>query len=263
MTHITDKTDTITVFCLNLRFGLADDGPHSWKYRKHAYPDLLESHAADFYGFQEANDFQATFLSDILADYKMIGQRLPAPDNWQNNIIFYHNTWKCLNSAHFYLSSTPDTPSKFQDSQWPRQCTMGSFQKGGFRITVVNTHFDFKPEVQRKSASLILERLNQIKAWQPVVLMGDLNAGPHSSCIEEFKGSSGGFKSAHPSENNGTHHDFSGVAQEPPIDWILYRGGLERVDSAIIKKKWKGHFPSDHFPITATFTKTGRCIQPQ
>lgn len=257
MTEITENIGNITIFCLNLRFGLADDGPNSWKYRKHGYPDLLKNHISDFYGFQEANDFQVAFLRDILVDYNMIGQRLPAPHNWQNNIVFYHKSWRCLNSSHFYLSNSPDTPSKFQESQWPRQCTMGSFQKGGFRITVVNTHFDFKPDVQRKSASLILDRLKQKDACEQVVLMGDLNAGPDSSCIAEFTRCSAGFKSALQFTEGGTHHDFSGISQGVPIDWILYRGGVDRVDSAIIKQRWKGYYPSDHFPITATFRNTG------
>lgn len=34
------SNSNITVFCLSLRFGLADDAPHNWDIRKHAYPSL-------------------------------------------------------------------------------------------------------------------------------------------------------------------------------------------------------------------------------
>lgn len=244
---------SIRFFCLNLRFGLADDGHDSWTYRKHCYPPMLAQYPCDFYGFQEANDFQVTYLRDLLPDYGMIGCRTPAPDRWQHNVIFHHRRWKCLKSDHFYLSHTPDHPSKFSQSRWPRQCTIGVFQKDDIRITVTNTHLDFKPEIQHKSALLILDRLHQTVPHSPVVLMGDLNAGPDSSCIAEFTGRTSGFKSAIPLSSEGTHHGFSGVSQGPIIDWILYRGDLEKRDAIIVTDQFNGRYPSDHFPLTASF----------
>lgn len=244
----------IRFFCLNLRFGLADDGADSWTYRKQCYPSLLEHHPCDFYGFQEANDFQITYLQGELTHHDTIGQRIPAPDNWQHNIIFHHRSWKCLSSDHFYLSRTPDVPSKYSRSKWPRQCTMGVFQRGDIRLAVINTHFDFDPEIQRRSARLILERVNRDATGLPVVFMGDLNAGPDAGCIEELTRRSSGFKSALPQPSGGTHHGFTGVAQGPCIDWIFYRGGLERADAAIVTERYDGRYPSDHFPLTASFS---------
>lgn len=241
--------ETIHFFCLNLRFGLADDGPDNWKFRKRCYPDLLKAHPCDFYGFQEANDFQIAYLQGLLPEYDMIGQRSPAPDYWQNNVLFHHRRWRCLQSNHFYLSRTPDRPSKFSQSQWPRQCTMGIFQMAGFEVTVANTHFDFEPEIQRKSASLILKHLRHMAPRQPAVLMGDLNAGPDASCIAELTSRTGGFKSALPSSSDGTFHGFKGVAQGPPIDWIFYRGDLEKAGATVITDRYAGRYPSDHFPL--------------
>jgi len=245
--------DAIRFFCLNLRFGLADDGPDSWPHRKQCYPPLLRSHPSDFYGFQEANDFQITYLQELLVDYDMIGRRTPAPDHWQHNIIFYHRRWECTKRDHFYLSRTPDVPSKFTRSRWPRQCTVGVFQKSEMGITVINTHFDFEPEVQQKSAEVILERVDQITPRATAVLMGDLNAGPDASCIATFTSQVAGFKSALPQTSGGTHHGFSGVAKGPNIDWILYRGNVERDGAAIVTSQYNSRYPSDHFPLIATF----------
>ena len=244
---------TIRFFCLNLRFGLADDGPDSWAFRKQCYPALLHDHICDFYAFQEANEFQIAYLHNLLTDYDVIGRRSPAPDSWQHNIIFHHRRWRCLQNDHFYLSRTPDIPSKFSQSQWPRQCTLGVFQRGDVRICVVNTHFDFKPQVQRKSALLILKRLHQLAPQMPTVLLGDLNAGPNADCIAKLTSRSSGFKSALLPVSEGTHHAFRGVAQGPPIDWIFYRGGLEKDEAAIVTDQYEGQYPSDHFPLTALF----------
>jgi len=256
MTIAPDKglsSGTFRVFCLNLRFGLADDGPNNWEYRRHAFPHLLSEYPSDFFAFQEANHFQIEYLNGLLPQYGLIGQRSPAPDYWQNNIIFFHRRWQCVHRQHFYLSDTPDRPSKFKDSRWPRQCTMGTFQNIDSRLTVINTHFDFESEVQERSAELILSRLAQLSPSWPVLLVGDFNAGPQSACMQVFTKNPWDFRSAFRPAEHGTHHTFNGVAQCEPIDWILYRGGLQKCGAELVTQQVNGRYPSDHFPLTATF----------
>lgn len=251
-THGETTNEAIRVFCLNLRFGLADDGPNSWRHRKACYPVLFDRYPCDIYGFQEANDFQIIYLQELLPDYDVIGWRSPAPGYWQNNIIFHHRSWECIDSQHFYLSATPDVPSKFARSRWPRQCTMGRFKKGKRQIAVINTHFDFEAEVQHKSALLILERLNLFTPSDSAVIMGDLNAGPGSSCLTELTSRAAAFRNAAVGPIQGTHHGFTGIAEGPPIDWILYRGNIALNDAAIVTEQFEGRYPSDHFPLTAS-----------
>jgi endonuclease/exonuclease/phosphatase family metal-dependent hydrolase len=248
-----DPSNDLSVMSLNLRFGLADDGSNSWPYRSVAYPDLIKQHPCDFYAFQEANDFQIAFLAELLGDYRCIGQRRPAPDYWQNNVIFYHERWRCLDHQHFYLSDTPDLVSQFSGSRWPRQCTMGNFIRQGLRLTVVNTHFDFKAEVQRRSAQLICRRLDRLAPAWPIVLMGDLNAGVNSSCLAVFAAYGDGFKSAVQTPEAGTHHAFDGRPRGGAIDWILYQGGLKVNKAQVVTGKYHGYYPSDHFPLEAAF----------
>ena len=70
--RLTTKSDNpfhIKAMTLNLRFGLADDGPNSWPFRKKTLEPLLSEYPCDVYAFQEANDFQISFLSTLLPDY--------------------------------------------------------------------------------------------------------------------------------------------------------------------------------------------------
>lgn len=244
---------------LNLRFGLADDGPNSWVSRRIAYPDLLRRHPCDFYAFQEANDFQISFLADLLDGYDLIGRRSPAPDYWQNNVIFFQKRWRCLHRQHFYLSDTPDVPSQFSGSRWPRQCTIGTFMHGCRKITVVNTHFDFEAEVQRRSALLVCKRLDCLTPVWPVVLMGDLNAGADSSCMAVFTAHGNGFQSALDPQGKRTHHGFKGQTEGQAIDWILYSGRLMVRSAQVVTGMYCGFFPSDHFPLTAEFCWLPAC----
>lgn len=243
---------------LNLRFGLADDGPNNWKHRCQAYPDLFEAFPCDLYAFQEANDFQIDYIDNLLGNYHHIGQYQPAPERWQNNVIFFHPTWRCVSQEHFFLSTTPEVPSKFSQSRWPRQCTIGLFQKSQRQLLYVNTHFDFDPEVQRRSALLIQQRLLRHGQKWPTVLAGDFNAAPSSSCYETFTATQERmvrFKNAFdPSAWKGTHHGFKGRCGAEPIDWILYRGNLTVQSTQVVTQRFKGFYPSDHFPLTATFS---------
>jgi endonuclease/exonuclease/phosphatase family metal-dependent hydrolase len=249
-----------SVFTLNMRFGLAADGPNNWSVRKKSFPDLLEHHPSDFYCFQEANDFQIDDLQRILNNCRFIGKRGPSPKFWQNNIIFYRDPWECLFHDHFFLSHTPAIPSRFKASKWPRQCTMGVFQKGGFRFICITSHFDFDPEVQVMSARLILERLATLPAGLPVVICGDFNATPSAPCYRLFTGAdksvtdpAAGFKNVFSEPFPGTHHGFTGCRDGRHIDWMLYRGNISNTDARVAADDFNGMYPSDHFPLWAAF----------
>ena len=242
-----------SILNLNLRFGLAADGANSWPFRAKAYPPLFDAYPSDFYTFQEANGFQVDFLRRLLPQYGVIGERRPAPDFWQSNVIFHHRRWRCISHDYFFLSETPDIPSKFDKSQWPRQCTMGVYQCNGHSVAVINTHFDFDPEIQRRSAELISRRLRSWIRPGPAVLAGDFNTEPGSSAYEVFSSNQAGFRNVFRPPYAGTHHGFSGNTTGGTIDWILYRGHLTAAGAAVIVEKFNGIYPSDHFPLRADF----------
>ena len=249
---IGETGQTISITNLNLRFGRADDGPNSWEQRKKAYPGFLESYPHDFYTFQEANDFQVHFLDNLLPEYSFIGHQDPVPDWWQSNIIFYHHRFQCLALDHFYLSETPEVPSKFEQSRWPRQCTLGVFALDKQRLLVLTTHFDFKEEVRKASSNLLLQRLEQYEKQIPAILTGDFNATPGSPCYQTLT-AHGGFANVFQPPYPGTYHGFDGRDNDQHIDWILYRGEINVLDAQIITEQFEDVYPSDHFALTATF----------
>jgi endonuclease/exonuclease/phosphatase family metal-dependent hydrolase len=256
----------LSILSLNLRFGLANDGPNSWPFRQAALDALLTRQTADFMGFQEANHFQVEFLAERLKDHSRIGVRSPSPPFWQNNVLFYHRTWTCLHAQHFFLSPTPHIPSRARNSRWPRQCTLGLFQRKDFRLIVVNTHFDFDAKVQEKSAELILQRLSACGEDIPVIVIGDFNADPQSSCRHIFAAEAAGkdctpvlcFKDAFVCPQPATFHGFSGKTDGQHIDWILYRGPLVLEQSRVLMERHNGIYPSDHYPVMAIFRPAER-----
>jgi endonuclease/exonuclease/phosphatase family metal-dependent hydrolase len=248
---------------LNLRFGLAGDrGERSWTRRKTALPALFAASNADFLCFQEVNDFQEADLAALLPDHRRIGRREPAPAFWQNNLIFYRKDWRCIRRDRFFLSPTPDLPSRFRDSRWPRQCTLGLFEKRGERVICATTHFDFRPGTQLRSAGVLLDRLAVFAGSPseiPAVLAGDFNATPFSPAHDRFT-RQGGFRNAFSPPFPGTFHGFTGKAGGEHIDWVLHRGDLGVAEARIETRAEDGPFPSDHFPLRVAFRRGRRFI---
>ena len=255
------EKDRFSVFSLNIRFGLAEDGPNGWEFRKSGFPDLLGKYEADFMAFQEVNDFQGEFVRGILVDHDFIGKRESAPEYWQNNIVFYKKTWKCVGWNHFFLSDTPEQYSRFPESKWPRQCTMGLFEKGRTRLIFVNTHFDFDREVQVKSAAAVMKLLTRFPQDVPAIIVGDFNCPPSEPCRAVFTGEkpefapegASFFQPVFQDLGHGTFHGFTGKPGDDQIDWILYRGNIEPVKREVVLDKFADIYPSDHFPLFAAF----------
>jgi endonuclease/exonuclease/phosphatase family metal-dependent hydrolase len=257
---MTGAAEGFSALTFNLRFGLADDGANSWDHRKKGLPALFSTYRPDFIGLQEANDFQIDYLTDILAGYGLIGKYSPAPPDWQHNVIFFKSEWESTFYRHLFLSPTPSVPSRFRGSRWPRQCTIGMFANNHRRLVCINTHFDFAEDVQTKSARLIMANLSKLPSQAPAVLLGDFNATPKQNCYGIFTG--GGresppdgpwFKNAAVKPFPGTHHGFNGRTNGEHIDWILYRGRIAPVAYRVVEGLFAGVYPSDHFPVYATF----------
>lgn len=243
----------LNVMTLNLRFGRADDGRNSWENRKERYVSFFQEYRPDFIGIQEVNDFQADFLQQVLGEYACIGQRIPSPPYWQDNLIFFKKKWICSAQERFFLTHTPHVPSRFPDSKWPRQCVLGMFQNKGISFVAVNTHFDFLPSVQEESAKIIVQKLAVYHdSGIPVIITGDFNALPGSPGYREFM-ASGKLKEVFYGEYSGTYHGFSGESSDRHIDWVMYRGSLELVSRRMIVDQYQGGYLSDHYPVLAEF----------
>ena len=245
----------ISVLSLNLRFGLADDGPNGWEYRKESVVKLFRRERSDFIATQEANHFQIDFLVDNLPDYGYIGRRIPAPEFWQDNILFYRKPIVCKKQIHFFLSETPFIPSRSFGSKFPRQGTIGLFHVDNRALICIDTHFDFETPAQMGAARVIKAQLASFPDEIPLILMGDFNATPDSQCYQWLTGKEAHgergldfketFKKPYPS----TFHRFTGEPAGGYIDWILYRGPIHLKTCQVLQEPLDGTHPSDHFPV--------------
>lgn len=249
----------LSVMSLNLRFGLADDGPNGWGRRKESVLKLFQEQHPDFIATQEANDFQIDFLADNLPDYAYIGRRMPAPKFWQHNILFYRKGIVCAEQVHFFLSETPSIPSRSFGSRFPRQGTLGLFHMNNQGLVCIDTHFDFETPAQMGAARVIKQQLASFPKEIPAIVMGDFNATPESPCYQWFTGKEVddenglNLKETYTAPYPSTFHHFTGEPTGGYIDWILYRGPLELRACEVLQEPVDGIYPSDHYPVRAVF----------
>jgi len=247
---------TLRILSLNLRFGLAEDGPNDWEYRKEAVVKLFRQEDPDIIATQEVNHFQGDYLAENLTRYDHIGRRPRAPHFWQDNVLFFKKEITCVHEDHFFLSHTPDVPSRSFGSRFPRQATLGLFQADGSRLICINTHLDFDDPAQLGAARVITDRLQDHDTGLPVILMGDFNATPESPCYQWLTdGVEGGnFRESFTAPYPSTFHRFTGQPTAGYIDWILYRGPLRLESCRVVDQKIDDMYPSDHHPVAATFS---------
>jgi endonuclease/exonuclease/phosphatase family metal-dependent hydrolase len=135
------------------------------------------------------------------------------------------------------------------------------FKNNDRMLICVNTHFDFNVSVQIESARLIIKQLSHLPPDLSAVLIGDFNAAPDSPCHMIFTGEdqeagtgqSRPFQNAFSESFPGTIHKFTGNTKGEHIDWILYRGGIMKKNCEVIQDAINGIYPSDHFPLFASF----------
>lgn len=145
--------------------------------------------------------------------------------------IFYNkNKYQLHVQNTFWLSETPEVPSKGWDAAYPRICTylQLSDKKSNKKFWVFNTHFDHVGVKAREEAALlILQKIRKLNTEKlPVILMGDFNLTEDSEVINYInsflKDSKILFKNK-VKDTLGTFNGFNIVKESVDrIDFIFY-----------------------------------------
>lgn len=165
-------------------------------------------------------------------------------------------------SSTFWLSPTPNVPSKGWQASCLRICTcvLLTDRVSGCRFAVANTHLDHVSAMARKEGiNLILQHLGGINI--PSILTGDFNCVPTDDPAilpTKVAKMQNCYARSHPSygskpAGHGTFHDFTGTRDGEPIDYVFASHEWEVVRSYVDHTAFDGgrRYPSDHFPVVA------------
>lgn len=253
---------TLKVMTYNIRLSLASDKENSWENRKEEAMELINYYHPDLFGVHESVPQQMNDLQANLKNYNFVGVGRDEGKNVGEYSALFYDTEKLqvLDSGTFWLSDTPEIPSKGWDAAYNRICTYALFQikEGGKKFWAFNVHFDHVGNVARENSSkLILEKITVLNPKNfPVVLTGDFNLTPeknpiklisknftdtYNNCAEEPYGPKGTFNA----------FDTNTIPTER-IDYIFVKNLNCKKYRTIDDRRQNLLYPSDHFPIMVT-----------
>lgn len=244
----------------NLRLNLAQDGPNAWPHRKDAVLALIRYHEFDLLGTQEGLPEQI----DDLATMSEFGHVGVGRDDGKRggehaSIYFRRARFELLAHGDFWLSETPDRPSKGWDGRCCNRIASWAHLRDrstGRDFHVFNAHFDHEGTVaRRESARLMLRKMREIAGNGAVLCLGDFNATPDSEPLRILRATLRDARAESATAPYGPEGTFNNFKIDAPlmdrIDHILLSPGWRVLRYAALTDSVGGRFPSDHLPVVA------------
>ncbi|SHE46920.1 Metal-dependent hydrolase, endonuclease/exonuclease/phosphatase family [Mariniphaga anaerophila] len=250
----------MNIVSFNIRYNTPNDGENAWPNRIEMVSGLLRFHEADIFGLQEALHGQIIDLQNELPEYEWFGVgRDDGEKGGEFSPIFFKKSkFILIDHGTYWLSETPEKPSKGWDAALNRIITWGHFQSKvtGKQFLVFNTHFDhIGVEARKNSAILIRKKIEDMTRGKnlPVVLTGDFNLTPEQEPIvllKKYMKDSYEVTQEPPYGPVGTFQQFKIESKlDHRIDYVFVHGGISVLKYAALTDFKNHRFPSDHLPV--------------
>jgi endonuclease/exonuclease/phosphatase family metal-dependent hydrolase len=249
---------SINVMSYNIRFDNPADGKNAWQYRKEKVTAMIRFYDTDIICVQEALHHQIKDMLEELPgyDFSGLGRDDGMISGEYSAIFFDKKRFSLQKEGTFWLSPTPDIPSKGWDAAILRICSWAKLndKNTGSEFYIFNTHFDHIGEhARRESAALILDKIYAIANDGPVILCGDFNATPGSKTINiitEKLRDCRYISQENPYGPEGTWNAFDyNSPLDVRIDYIFVDKNAEVIKYAVLDDAINQRFPSDHLPV--------------
>lgn len=260
MLPISILAQQMNIVTFNIRFNNPGDGINAWPNRSEMATGLLRFHEADIFGMQEALIGQIENIQKDLPGFEWIGVGRDDGDKKGefSPLFFRKSKFILIDHGTFWLSETPDKPSKGWDAAFNRVVTWGKFQskETGKRFYVFNTHFDHMGVEARKNSAVLIRNKIEEMTYQnnlPVILTGDFNLTPDTepiSLIKKYLSDSRDISEEAPYGPVGTFNGFTpGSEGDNRIDYIFVNGGIKVLKYGVLSDTKDQRSPSDHLPV--------------
>lgn len=254
----------LRVMTYNIRLDLAEDGVNRWSNRRDQFIGQVGLMHPAILGLQEVVPGQKADLQRAFPNFAFLG--LPREEGGEAaNLAFDRNIFRLQSSGTYWLSPTPDVPSKGWDAAYSRVATWAHLirKSDGRRFLTVNTHLDNEGEQAR------LEGARQISRWiaanrapgELVVVTGDFNTTPDSPPVQALMSAPLSLRDSRtisktpPVGPEGTWNEFRAIPlpkDEMRIDFVLVDPKIAVERYGVLAWHFDGpRVASDHFPVVA------------
>ena len=260
----------IKVMSFNIRTNSSSDtGVNAWDSRKGACVSLIKDQMPDILGVQEAQwKSQWTYLTDQLKSSGYAGYGLNRTTGAESGtgevvgILWNTDVVKKIEVGTFWLSETPDKPSKSWGMSMNRTATWGLFEHiaTGQKFFFLNTHLPLKndklddPETAKKEGMKLIEKkLLEYYDDYPLYMTGDFNVISTDKVLDGIRDFMRNARTyATVKDTNPTVNGFGDTSSRKQIDHIYYSKYLKAVEYYTIMDTYDGiKYVSDHYPIYA------------
>jgi endonuclease/exonuclease/phosphatase family metal-dependent hydrolase len=230
----------------------------SWESRRDRAVDLLSNEDPDIVGTQEAVADQWNYLLSKLPRYGSYGVGRDGGEAGESSLIFYRKDRFVVDSTqsgNFWLSDTPDRPSRYGGS-YNRLCTYVRLveKNSGKALHLFNSHFYTSDQPIWRMASarkLAAEMAKRKLSGEPVLATGDFNSSESDAVTRWMKS---GVDNPIPLRDS--YRDLYPYGRVvtgfgTKLDYVY----LEKTSPLRVLKAWVVTAPagvSDHMPISAT-----------
>ena len=239
-----------------------DDDNNDWENRKPRVIKSIQANDFDFFGVNEVTKDIAPYLTEMLKDKYELKYFNPydgLSSKYAAQGLAYKKDKYTLSDWHvFYLSETPDRPSK-NDGNHCRGgcCGVLTHKATGIKIFVMVTHGALDDTARDTYAHICsdMEKKYNTEGY-PSFFVGDMNAGPTASATKTYlKHWKDAFLEA--PERIGPKATFSSFnlnqdlnLESKRIDYVYFRNAVP-LKYVCDDTRYDGYWPSDHFPIYA------------
>ena len=253
----------LTVMSFNVRQSHAKEarGSDNWPNRKEACLEMLKTRRPDLVGFQEAQfkDQWRFFRDSLSSEYGSfgIGRDNGADKGETSGFLYKTSVLTLLDSGTFWVSETPDVPSKSFDEKYNRSLTWGLFKlnKTGKRFYYFNTHLGLSWKSQKEGIDMIVGKMREINPeGLPLIFSGDLNTDISSAAFDSLKPLMLNSRDVAPiTDDVPSYNAWGNKQKERIIDFIWITPDIKCLEYHTDTTPYGGHrLISDHYPISAT-----------
>lgn len=258
---LTAQTHQFATF--NVRYANPNDTGNLWEDRLPHVVSLIQFHKIGLFGTQEGLSHQVKQMSEGLGyEFLGVGRDDGAEKGEYTAIIFDSKQYKLEDSGTFWLSPSPEIPSKGWDAALNRICSWGRFKdQKDQEFYVFNVHYDhIGQQAREESSKLVVAKVKEINTKNlPVILMGDFNVTPDNPAYTTIT-SDPSWKDARlvskiPAYGpKGTFSAFDWDRMpDGIIDHIFVQGNIQVIRHGILTDNYGKKYPSDHFPVLVEF----------
>ncbi|WP_227739071.1 endonuclease/exonuclease/phosphatase family protein [Halorientalis pallida] len=256
----------LRVMSYNVRYPSGEGGRNAWVYRRDPLVSTIRFHRPDIVGLQEVHHDRVDDFRAALPGFEWLETGRSGKTYGDHAAIGFHRERFTLETdGRFWLSETPDTPSRGWDAALVRLVRYVGLYDEVTDVSLFhfNTHFDHRGETaRRRSAQLLRSRIDAISGDEPVVVTGDLNcrpgSEPHRRLTDESLSNGralhdAGMVADAPNHGPDTSMtDFTDLVPEKKIDYVFVTPTVEVGRHGILSDSYgDGRYPSDHLPVLA------------